>query len=1097
MSQIEHILKRPGMYIGGIEEIKKENWIMVDNKIVKKEITYSPGLFKIFDELIVNAYDQATRDNTLKTIKVNIDNKTNEISVYNDGVGIDVVMHPKEKIYVPELIFGHLLTSTSFNENAVRTTGGIHGLGAKLTAVFSSYFKVEVADPINKKKFHQIYTNNLSKKSIPIIKNYDKSNGYVKISYIPDMKYFKMNKLSDDMLSLMKRRVYDITALTGQTSLTRPTRLTRDNIKVYLNDTKIDIRNLSDYVSLYTDKTQLSINCDKNSIKYEDKRWNIIITQSQGDFEQISFVNGINTLNGGYHVNYIINHILKKIKEYIYKKYKTDKIKDRFIKNNLWIFISAVIENPTFSSQTKDELMTPVDKFGSSCIISEKSIKNIYMSDGFNELIKNQIYIMEKQDITKVSVKRKSNIVSIPKLYDANYAGTGKASDCTLILTEGDSAKSMAVSGLSVIPKATNIYGVFPLKGKLINVRDMPHKRIIKNTEFINLKNILGLKMDKKYTQDNINELRYGSIILMMDADVDGSHIKGLFINMLHYYWPSLLKIDGFVKIFITPIVKVSKKKDNLIFYNNDDYDKWKKKNDYINWKIKYYKGLGTNTAVEAKEYFSNLDKHIVHMIWTDTSTDSIKLGFSKALAENRKQWLKKYDSSSQNKYDTHKLTYHNFIHKELIHFSNYDNIRSIPNMIDGLKPSQRKVLYSAFKRDLKNEIKVAQFVGYISEHTSYHHGEVSLSNTIINMAQNFVGSNNINLLEPKGQFGTRLLGGKDHSSPRYIFTQLNKITRYIFRKEDDDILEYLNDDGIKIEPKFYVPVIPLILINGSEGIGTGYSTYIPKHNPIDIISAIKNKLQDKKINEIKPWYRNFTGSIIKTSKDIYITKGIYDNDNNVITIKELPIGTWTDRYREFITNLLNEHKSIRSVKHNSTDTIVNITIKLNTESNINDIDKFFALTSSINLSNMHAYDDNTTIKKFRNINLIINEFYDIRLKYYDIRKKHILNKLDHELKILESKVKFINFVIDGSIKVLNIPHKNLINILDKKKFYKIDNENTYTYLTNISIYNMTSEKIMELKKILKNKKTIYTELKNKSIKQLWMEDLLELEKQL
>jgi DNA topoisomerase-2 len=1085
MSQIEHILKRPGMYIGGIEEINKENWIIMDNKIVKKEITYSPGLFKIFDELIVNAYDQTTRDNTLRTIKVNINCNTNEITVYNDGIGIDVVKHPKEKIYVPELIFGHLLTSTSFDENAIRTTGGIHGLGAKLTAVFSSYFKVEVGDPINKKKFQQIYKNNLSVKSVPIIKNYIKPNGYVKITYIPDIKYFKINKFSDDIIALMKRRVYDITALT------------RENIKVYLNDTKIDIRNLSEYVSLYTNNTQLSMKCDKNSINYIDKRWNIIITQSKGEFEHISFVNGINTLNGGYHVNYIINHIIKKIKEYVHKKYKTDKIKDRFIKNNLWIFMSSVIENPTFSSQTKDELMTPIDKFGSNCIISDNSIKKIYMTEGFNEIIKNQIYIMEKQDIKKISVKRKSNIINIPKLYDANYAGTNNSKQCILILTEGDSAKSMAVSGLSVIPKATNIYGVFPLKGKLINVRDMPHKRIIKNTEFINLKNILGLKIDKKYTNDNINELRYGSIILMMDADVDGTHIKGLFINMLHYYWPSLLKIDGFIKIFITPIVKVSRKNVNFMFYNNDDYNKWKKKNDYINWKIKYYKGLGTNTSAESKEYFSNLEKHVVHMIWTDNSGESIKLGFSKTQTENRKQWLKKYDSSNQNKYDTYKLTYHNFIHKELIHFSNYDNIRSLPNMIDGLKPSQRKVLYSAFKRELKNEIKVAQFVGYISEHTSYHHGEVSLSNTIINMAQNFVGSNNINLLEPKGQFGTRLLGGKDHSSPRYIFTQLNKITRFIFRKEDDEILEYLNDDGIKIEPKFYVPIIPLILVNGAEGIGTGYSTYIPKHNPIDIINAIKYKLQDKKINEIKPWYRNFTGNIIRTSKDTYITKGLYDEDNNTITIKELPIGTWTDKYREFITNLLNEHKSVRSVKHNSTDSLINITIKLNSDSKIENIDKFFALTSSINLSNMHAYDDNSTIKKFRNINLIINEFFNVRLKYYDIRKKHILKKLEHELNILESKVKFIQLVINGSIKVLNIPHKKLISILDKKKFYKIDNENTYLYLTSISIYNMTSEKIVELKNFLKNKKQIYNELKNKSIKRIWMEDLLELEKYL
>lgn len=1078
------------MYIGGVDRIDRMVWILDSGgeKVIRKNIHYSPGLFKIFDELMVNVYDQTIRDPTLRTIRVVINETTNEITIFNDGIGLDVVVHPEELIYVPELIFGHLLTSTSFDDDMVRTTGGIHGLGAKLTAIFSTKFKIDIGDPVNRKRFRQVYRKNLSKRSKPIVDEYKPTNGYVRITYIPDMKYFKIDRLDSDMIALMRRRVVDIAAIT------------RENVRVFINDVRINVKTLGNYVKMYTDDTQFAIACEKDSIRYEDDRWKLIITQSHGEFEQISFVNGINTMDGGYHVNYIADQIVRRIKEYVRLKYKTDRIKDRFIRNQLRVFVSAVIENPTFASQTKNELMTPVDKFGSTCIVSERALKKFYTSEPFERMIGQQIDLVEKQEFGKTTVRRKSNIVSIPKLYDANYAGTSRSSECKLILTEGDSAKTMAVSGLSAIPRSSNIYGVFPLKGKLINVRDQSHRRIIQNTEFINLKNIMGLKIDRQYTADQIDELRYGSIILMMDADVDGSHIKGLFINMMHYYWPSLLEINGFIKIFITPIVKVTHKNEINIFYNNDDYVKWKNKNNSNIWKIKYYKGLGTNTAEEAKEYFKNLDQHQIDMVWDERSNGAIELGFSKAFAYDRKKWLMRYDPSDQNDHLKHTLTYYNFIHRELIHFSNYDNVRSIPNIIDGLKPSQRKVLYAAFKKDLRNEIKVAQFVGYIGEHTAYHHGEISLSNTIIAMAQNFVGSNNINLFEPLGQFGTRLLGGRDHASPRYIFTRLNHITRYIFRKEDDDLLEYLDDEGIGIEPKFFIPIIPMILVNGAEGIGTGYSTYIPKFNPLDIIQVIRNKLQTAKVSpsiKPKPWYRGFTGEINTVSKNVYMSKGVFERDRNKVIIKELPIGTWTDRYREHLTKLANENEHIREIRHNSTDQTVDVSIRFDNTQTIDEmmadptnIERLFGLTTTINQTNMHGYDEKMRIRKYKNIREIVDNFFNVRIYYYEVRKKYILDKLKHQLQIIESKVRFIQSIIDGTIVVMNRPYDDLVRTLHHNMFYKLTDEEPFDYLTNISIRQMTSEKINEFQYQLKEKKNTYKELRKKSINLMWLDEL-------
>lgn len=315
------------------------------------------------------------------------------------------------------------------------------------------------------------------------------------------------------------------------------------------------------------------------------------------------------------------------------------------------------------------------------------------------------------------------------------------------------------------------------------------------------------------------------------------------------------MDIPGFLQQFITPIVKVTKGKKSETFFTIPQYEEWKEEtgNNGKGWKIKYYKGLGTSTAADAKEYFSNLDLHEVgferisldvkeeeevvamaidplefdgqeqdngnKIVVPDKSTSYgeglIDMVFNKKRANDRKDWLQQFEKDTYLNYsDAQKgagVKYSQFINEEYILFSRADCERSIPHVMDGFKPSQRKVLFACFKRKLKDEIKVAQLSGYIGEHSAYHHGEASLHTTIINMAQTYVGSNNINLLTPSGQFGTRRMGGKDHASPRYIFTMLEKITRAIFHPDDDELLNYLHDDGVSIEPDYYMPVIPMV----------------------------------------------------------------------------------------------------------------------------------------------------------------------------------------------------------------------------------------------------------------------------------------------
>jgi DNA topoisomerase-2 len=343
--------------------------------------------------------------------------------------------------------------------------------------------------------------------------------------------------------------------------------------------------------------------------------------------------------------------------------------------------------------------------------------------------------------------KTKRQLLSIPKLEDAHNVGSAASMDCSLILTEGDSAKALAVAGLEIIGR--DGFGVFPLRGKLLNVRHAPVDRLANNAEVKAMIAILGLDFDKEYdTVEERSDLRYGHVMLMTDEDTDGSHIKGLVINFFRHFWPKILKpaVDEplgkpFLSSFVTPLLKATRKtkKETLSFYSMAEYNAWRTSlsnpDELKQWKIKYYKGLGTSTPAEAKEYFKEFDKHHRPFLWnSELDGELLDKVFDKTRAADRRDWISnEYDPEATISFDPdhdNLVTYEDFINKEMIHFSNADNIRSLPSAIDGLKPSQRKVLYACFKRKLKSEVKVAQLSGYCAEHTAYHHGEASLQGT-------------------------------------------------------------------------------------------------------------------------------------------------------------------------------------------------------------------------------------------------------------------------------------------------------------------------------------------------------------------------------
>lgn len=1062
-SQIEHVLARPGMYVGDTKNCSGNAWIYTPEGMKNKQGEWNPGIYKIFDEILTNASDEVQRNKNVNCIKVKISD--DKISVYNNS-GIPIELHKEYNVYVPELIFANLLTSSNFDDTQERTTGGLNGLGAKLTGIFSKSFTVETAK--NGKKYIQTFTENLSKISKPKIT--ECTDEYTKITFIPDYTKFGISGLDDFTKSILEKRVIDLCAITPK------------SVAVYLNNQKLKIKDFSEYIGLYLGDKKI---CPR--VIQENERWSVAIAPSEEGFQCVSFVNGIYTCDGGSHVEHVIGPIIKKLTEMIQEKNKNITIKPQYIRDNLFVFINCLIVNPDFSSQTKEKNITKVQNFGSKFTASEDFIKNVYKSG----IVENVLHIAaakEKKMQSKTDGK-KTNRVIIAKLDDANKAGTKESKKCTIIFTEGDSAKTTAISGMSVVGR--DYYGAFPLRGKLLNTRTATYSQLSKNEELNNIKQILGLQSGKKYK--DTAELRYGRILIMTDADTDGFHIKSLLVNFIGNGWPELLKQD-FVSSMVTPVIKLTKRNNILPFYNMSDYNNWKKENNISGWKIKYYKGLGTSTREEAKEYFKNMKT--LSYISQDVDDDkSLEMAFTKTEAESRKKWiLENIKNPETLDYTKCKVNIRDLVNKELVLFSIEDNIRSIPNLVDGLKPSQRKIIYACIKRNLMSEIKVSQLAGYVSEHTSYHHGEASLMDTIINLAQDFVGSNNINLLEPVGQFGTRLHGGKDSSSPRYIFTHLTKAFKDIFNENDFHLLEYLNDDGQEIEPKFYVPTLPMILINGACGIGTGFSTDVPCFNPDDIKERLLKLVddEDSDIPEMIPWYKGFTGKIKKIEENKWTTHGTYFVKANTITITELPIGTWTNDYKTFLDKLEMDGV-IYSYINNSTESRVNFELKCPLETVIEwtqncEIEKKLKLTSHLSAKNMYMFNEKNQIVKMESPEEIIYHFWRIRNEYYIKRKNFLEKKLNNELELISNKLRFVNDIIAEKIVVFK---KKLMFIEEqlKNNGYSLIN-NSYNYLTDMKIHSF-SEETLETLSSKKNKiEKEYTEVQNMILKDFWLEDL-------
>ena len=1112
-SDKQHVLDNPDTYIGSVENVDANMWIFDDatNKIQYKTIEYIPGMYKLFDEGIVNCRDHVIRmiqsslldRKNVTYIDTTID-ETGMITMENDGNGIDIAKHPEYDVWIPEMVFGHLRTSTNYNKDEKRIVGGKNGFGFKLVLIWSVYGRVETVDHVRGLKYVQEFKDNLDTICPPTITKVKSTKPYTKVSFMPDYVRFGLNPheggITSDMFALMKKRVYDIAAVSDHSV---------KKIKVGFNGSTVPVKNFQQYVDMYIGSK------DEAKRVYEtadNERWEYAVALSPNhEFMQVSFVNGICTNKGGKHIDYIIGQITRKLCAYIEKKKKIA-VNVNSIKEQLILFLRCDIENPAFDSQTKDYMNTPSNRFGSTCTVSDGFIEKLAKM-GVMDLACSLTEAKENRLAKKSDGTKTKSVRGIANFIDANFSGTERSKECILILCEGLSALSGIVSGLS--SEDRNTIGIYPLKGKLLNVRGEQVKKISENKEITDLKKILGLETGKEYANkdDVFKYLRYGKIMFLCDQDMDGSHIKGLCINLFHSEWASLVKIPGFLSFMNTPILRAKRGVHTMLFYNDGEYDEWKKVNggSSSGWTIKYFKGLGTSTSTEFKEYFAN--KKIVDFVYNSEHSDNVidKI-FNKKRADDRKQWLENYDKNAYLDTSKPSVHYEEFVDRELIHFSTYDCARSIPNMVDGLKISLRKILFCAFKRKLTSEIKVAQFSGYVSEHSAYHHGEASLNGAIVNMAQTFVGSNNLNLLEPNGQFGTRLHGGDDSASERYIFTQLNNITRHVFPDADDHVLKYMNDDGTLVEPEYYVPIIPFVLLNGISGIGTGFSSSIPSYNPTEIVTYLKSKLVNDGESPnmtFLPYYEGFKGSIRKIEETKYLLKGCYEKiADDKIRITELPIGTWTMPYTSFLETLVDGSTDkagkkippvLRDFTSISTETIVDFTIvfprgKLQEyeeqvdANGINGVEKLLKLTTSVSDSNMHLFDADCKLHKYKSVSEIIDDFYTVRLLAYQKRKNYMVADLEARLLKMSNRAKYIQETLNGTIDLRRKTAPIVYELLKTMSFDEIDGD--YKYLIKMPMDSVTQENVEH---IMEEKHKTEQELERliaTTLSQMWLNEL-------
>ena len=605
LDDISHVILRPGMYIGSIKPHTANKWIVDEGKMTQREITYNPGFLKIFDEIVTNSVDESKREGSkLNTVKIDLDRKTNKVTIWDNG-GIPVVKNTEHDEWIPEMVFSNLKAGSNFDDTEERSWAGTNGVGSTLTNIYSKEFKISTCD--GKNSFIQTFSNNMRERTQPVVKK-AKAN-HTEISYITDLEKFGLTEIDEDHYKMIEKRIYDIAAC-------------NTGLKIYFNDNLININSFEDYIKLYTEEYFYEFK--------KDKTWSLGIALSQNGFQQVSFANTTETYDGGTHVDYVMNQIIVSLREFFLKKHKVD-IKPSELKQHMFLFLDATVINPSFSSQTKEKLITEVKEFGTTFEVSAKLIQSILKSEIVNSILD---WIQQKKNAEDSKLQRDLNKkltkIKVEKLIDAKGKDRWKYS---IGLFEGDSA-------ISAFRKyrTPETMGAFALKGKFVNVSEITNQKLVQNDEAVNLMASIGLKLGQEI---DVRNLRYGRVLIFTDADMDGNAISALLINFFYKYWPDMFERKMIYKVE-TPIVVAipkAKTKKKVLFYTQNEYNIWAEQNDLKQFEIKYKKGLA---ALVDDEYDDIINRPRLTLITKDdASKGSLETWFGKSADLRKNELLK------------------------------------------------------------------------------------------------------------------------------------------------------------------------------------------------------------------------------------------------------------------------------------------------------------------------------------------------------------------------------------------------------------------------------------------------------------------------
>jgi len=1195
-----HIEDRPDTYIGAVHQVTERMWT-IDNggHAVLRNVTFVPGMLKIFDEILVNAADNQQRDPKGTTqLRVAVNAASGIISVWNNGASLPLLKHGEHGCYIPQMCFGELLTGSNYNDQQKRTVGGRNGFGSKLTNIYSAAFSVECRNHQQQLCYTQHWRNRMHDVSPPLLKSsgkVGKLGDYTKVTFTPYFAAFEgmaATGITDDLLQIMRHRVYMVAGTT-------PT-----SLRVFWNDVRVPISDFRALAALYfsssdnanvaaaaavdvasdvdaaaaaaaaadgdvgdTDEVMPAVDEDEDDsgggsssssssssstttlvaeaekqfvYKRFSNRLEVVIGCSpDGHFLHVSSVNNIYTYKGGTHVRCIVDQIVRYLKSSAkgLSAEHRDLLTPKRVTQQLFVMINILVDNPTFEAQEKSCLTLPVKMYGEAaavCVaLPETWLRDVYKSlPAFRNAIESVAVGREQQQEQKIG-GRKTRRLIIDKLSDADDAGTRHSAQCTLILTEGDSAKALAMAGLKVV--GGKQYGVFPMRGKQLNVRGVSFVKMMQNPTINSIVQIMGLRAGVAYESEaEVRQLRYGHIMIMADQDVDGSHIKGLVLNMFQHVWPALFRRPGFLRQFITPLLKVTfgqqQQMDRPMFFSMLEFKQWEREQQQQpggkkRYTIKYYKGLGTSTNAEAVQYFSDLPRHLIEFRYSGTPCDdAMDLVFNKKRADDRKEWfsaclksaaaaaaagqpppfsnsksskmasaadaaaaVKKQSSTAAAAATLKQDVYCDFVNRDMSVFGLESIDRAIPHLMDGLKPVQRKVVYGCMNLGggsgnglLSKEFKVSQLAGIIGDRYAYHHGETSLNETIVRMAQRFVGSgNNINLLQPIGQFGTRAENGKDFASPRYIFTKMSSVTPHLFPPQDLPLLKCVEVDGELVEPQWFATTIPMSLVNGAQGIAMGWSTFVPSYNPLDMIAHVRHRLLQppqsaaslasaSTSSVLKPWYRGFQGSIelqdaawacwgvIDWVGGATADGAVADSSNTstslVAVVKELPPGTSNEKFMACLQGLVTaEVLSDFSECHQQQAAAVGLfrlvfaseqqyqRVSAMSRSQLNEL---FGgqFCKTLPTTNMVLYSPvEHALKRYSTADEIMDEFMTVRMPMYEQRRQLMIRDAGSRCSVIEMRMRFIRAVVDNVLLLNRRPFVDVVADMQRLNIINLD----------------------------------------------------------